>query len=131
MKRLFLNSGTAIIPLPATAAHTDNLFPRPKTTSRTRSLLGRARHLLLLLALVGFLAPSAGFALSPIEPFANFPSEVQAQQHCPGDAVVWLNLPTGIYHAKGQRWYGRTKSGAYVCRTEADHAGMRGSLNGQ
>jgi hypothetical protein len=77
------------------------------------------------------MAPDAGFALSPIEPFANFPSEVQAQQHCPGDAVVWLNSPTGIYHTKGQRWYGRTKSGAYVCRTEADHAGMRGSLNGQ
>jgi hypothetical protein len=77
------------------------------------------------------MAPDAGFALSPIEPLTHFPSEVQAQQHCPGDTVVWLNLPTGIYHAKGQRWYGRTKSGAYVCRTEADHARMRGSLNGQ
>jgi hypothetical protein len=45
--------------------------------------------------------------------------------------VVWLNLPSGIYHLKGQRWYGRTKSGAYVCKQEADKAGDRGSLNGQ
>jgi hypothetical protein len=89
------------------------------------------RGLLLALALIGSLLPCAGSALSPTAPIADFPSEVQAQQHCPSDTVVWLNLPTGIYHLKGQRWYGRTKSGAYVCRIEADHAGMRGSFNGQ
>jgi len=60
-----------------------------------------------------------------------FPTEQQAQQHCPDDAVVWLNLPSGIYHLKGERWYGRTKNGAYVCKQEADHAGDRPSLNGQ
>jgi len=32
--------------------------------------------------------------------------------------VVWLNIPSGIYHFKGQRWYGNTKSGQYM--TEAD-----------
>jgi hypothetical protein len=36
--------------------------------------------------------------------------------------VVCLNLPSGIYHFEGQRWYGRTKSGAYVCKKEADQA---------
>jgi hypothetical protein len=89
------------------------------------------RHLLSALALIGFLLPTPGTALSPTAPLTNFPSEAQAHQHCPGDMVVWLNLPTGIYHSKGQRWYGLTKSGAYVCRTEANQAGMRGSLNGQ
>ena len=60
-----------------------------------------------------------------------FNTEQQARQHCPADTVVWLNLPTGVYHFAGQRWYGRTKSGAYVCRKEADAAGDRATRNGQ
>jgi len=61
----------------------------------------------------------------------TFNSERAAKQHCPGDAVVWLNLPTGIYHLKGERWYGATKRGAYVCQKEADRAGDRETRNGQ
>lgn len=59
-----------------------------------------------------------------------FSSESQAQAHCPSDEVVWLNLPTGIYHIRGSRWYGATKSGAFVCRAAADLAGYRASKNG-
>ena len=53
----------------------------------------------------------------------QFSTEQLAKQHCLTDTVVWLNLPTGIYHYKGQHWYGNTKSGAYVCQKEADKAG--------
>jgi len=60
-----------------------------------------------------------------------FSNETAAQKHCPSDEVVWLNTNTGIYHEKGMRWYGRTKSGAYVCRREADAAGDRDTKNGQ
>jgi hypothetical protein len=60
-----------------------------------------------------------------------FATEQQAQGHCPRDVVVWLNLPSGVYHFKGQRWYGRTRSGAYTCRLEADRAGDRATRNGQ
>lgn len=60
-----------------------------------------------------------------------FATESAAQAHCPRDVVVWLNLPTGIYHLKGERWYGRTKHGAYVCKREADAAGDRETRNGQ
>jgi len=74
---------------------------------------------------------TAAYARSPTAPLAIFPSEQQAQQHCPADTVVWVNLPSGIYHYKGQRWYGNTLSGAYVCKSEADQAGDRGSRNGQ
>jgi hypothetical protein len=28
----------------------------------------------------------------------TFPDEAKAQQHCPKDRVVWLNLPTMIWH---------------------------------
>jgi hypothetical protein len=88
------------------------------------------RHLLaILLLVVGLLwssLPTNATAPAPL-----FQTEQQAQEHCPKDTVVWLNLPTGIYHLKGQRWYGRTKQGAFVCKREADKARDRGSLNGQ
>ncbi len=61
----------------------------------------------------------------------QFPQEQQAQQYCPKDTVVWLNLPTMIWHYRGQRWYGRTKHGAYVCQKEAAAAGARATRNGE
>jgi len=60
-----------------------------------------------------------------------FDTEAGAQRHCPADTVVWLNTNTGIYHLQGERWYGRTKAGAFVCKREADAAGDRETLNGQ
>lgn len=61
----------------------------------------------------------------------TFTDEAKAQQHCPKDAVVWLNLPTMIWHYKGQRWYAHTKHGAFACEKEAGAAGGRGTRNGQ
>jgi hypothetical protein len=100
----------------------------PRSIAQRPSTL---RALLSALALIAFLLPGVGSALSPTAPLTNFPTETQAQQHCPADTVVWLNLPTGIYHFKGQRWYANTNSGAYVCRGEADRGGMRATRNGQ
>jgi hypothetical protein len=40
-----------------------------------------------------------------------------------GNAVVWLNTASGIYYHKGDRWYGQTKSGAYICEKAAIDAG--------
>ena len=56
-----------------------------------------------------------------------FDTASAAQAHCPKDTVVWLNIPSGIYHYKGERWYGRTKHGAYACEKEAIKAGDRAS----
>jgi hypothetical protein len=42
-----------------------------------------------------------------------------------------VNTKTGVYHLKGERWYGVTKDGAYVCRKEADAEGDRITRNGQ
>jgi|ERR1035438_1600393 hypothetical protein len=44
-----------------------------------------------------------------------------------GSAVVWLNVESGIYYNKGDRLYGRTKRGAYVCEKEAIGTGNRAS----
>jgi hypothetical protein len=87
----------------------------------------RARLIPLIVILLVELS-SVAWAATPL---TLFPTEQQAQQHCPSDIVVWLNLPTGIYHFRGERWYGRTKQGAYVCEHEADQAGDRATRNGQ
>ena len=64
-------------------------------------------------------------------PAPHFYSEQEAQKHCPADVIVWVNIKTGVYHLKGERWYGATKDGAYVCRKEADAEGDRMTRNGQ
>lgn len=85
------------------------------------------RHVFLKAAVLAL-----GIALAlPAQSLDRFPSETQAQHHCPSDVVVWLNLPTMIWHSRGQRWYGATKNGAFVCRADAAAEGARGSRNGQ
>jgi hypothetical protein len=74
---------------------------------------------------------SAFLATSTALPTKHFHSEIEARRHCPNDTVVWVNTKTGIYHLKGERWYGATKEGAFVCRKEADAEGDRMTKNGQ
>ena len=42
-----------------------------------------------------------------------------------GANLVWVNLPTGIYHRKGETLYGHTKHGVYMTETEAIRLGFR------
>jgi len=60
-----------------------------------------------------------------------YQSQASAQAHCPSDTVVWLNTRTDIYHFQGERWYGNTEEGAYVCEKDADANGDRATKNGQ
>lgn len=83
------------------------------------------KNLLVVLLLLFSLIPLQSFALD------QFQNEQAAQKHCPSDVVVWVNLPTGVFHYKGQRWYGQTKSGAFVCKQEAVNEGDRATRNGQ
>jgi hypothetical protein len=54
----------------------------------------------------------------------QFPEEGAAKSHCPGDTVVWVNLGgSKTYHMSGDRYYGKTKQGAYMCQKEADQSG--------
>jgi hypothetical protein len=82
-----------------------------------------------------FLPCSSRFAFFYLAlPQLNAPTSFkrrEAQQSCPKDTVVWVNTRTGVYHFKGQRWYGSTKEGCYECQKEADHEGDRSTRNGQ
>jgi hypothetical protein len=50
---------------------------------------------------------------------------------CPGDKIVWVNTPSHVYHFQGQRYFGCTKSGKFLCQHDADHEGDRPTHNGQ
>jgi hypothetical protein len=56
-----------------------------------------------------------------------FRTEQQAQQHCPGDTVVWLDIENAAYYLKGNGSYGKTPTGRYACQGEADAAGIHES----
>jgi hypothetical protein len=53
----------------------------------------------------------------------QFSSEAEAKAHCTGGNVVWFNSKSKVYHFAGTRDYGKTKSGAYMCQSDADHVG--------
>ena len=50
---------------------------------------------------------------------------------CPGDHLVWVNTDSGIYHFQGERYFGSTKSGKFMCQKDADKEGDRPTRNGQ
>ena len=60
-----------------------------------------------------------------------FQTEELAQLHCPNDVVVWLDFPKRRYYVKGQRLYGKGRTGVYACREEARNNHHRRSLLGR
>ena len=50
---------------------------------------------------------------------------------CPGDRPVWVNTRSGVYHYAGERYYGSTKEGKFVCERAAKGEGDRATRNGQ
>jgi hypothetical protein len=63
-------------------------------------------------------------------PLTPFRYEAQAQRHCPGDTVVWLDFRKGRYYLRGQKRYALGHTGSFVCRKEARGSGNRRSLLG-
>jgi len=71
-------------------------------------------------------APPAATAPTGANQYA---SEGQAKFHCVGGTVVWANLDSKIYHFSGNKTYGQTKAGAYMCERDAQGQGMRAAKN--
>ncbi len=59
----------------------------------------------------------------------QFAEEGQAKARCPSGTVVWVNLKSKVYHFSGTKSYGNTKSGAYMCETDASAGGFRAAKN--
>jgi site-specific DNA-cytosine methylase len=85
-----------------------------------------------LFAAIGMvsLAMAAGATCAFAIPLTPFRYESQAQRHCPGDVVVWLDFRKEIYYSKRIRGYGQGFTGAFVCQKEARAGGYRRSLLG-
>jgi hypothetical protein len=59
----------------------------------------------------------------------EFAAEALAKARCPADTVVWANLKSKIYHFSGNKDYGNTKDGAYMCEKAATGQGIRAAKN--
>ena len=71
-------------------------------------------------------APPAATAPTGANQYAT---EGQAKFRCVGGTVVWANLDSKIYHFSGNKTYGQTKAGAYMCERDAQSQGMRAAKN--
>ena len=71
--------------------------------------------------LVGALLSSPVLAQSK----QRFTTELDAQQYCKSETVVWINRNTKSYHSSKSAMYGRTKRGAYMCAKDALRTGYR------
>lgn len=71
------------------------------------------------IAIAATMMLDCGTAQVSATPLTPFRYEAQAQRHCPGDKVVWLDLKKGVYYRKGQKLYGQGSDGSFLCETEA------------
>ncbi len=49
----------------------------------------------------------------------QFATEAAARRSCPSDTVVWANSSSKTLHMSGDRYYGKTKRGAFMCERQA------------
>ena len=82
------------------------------------------------LVIATVMALAAGAAQVSATPLTPFRYEAQAQRHCPGDKVVWLDFRKSVYYAKGQKRYGQGFDGSFVCLGEVRGNSYRRSLLG-
>jgi hypothetical protein len=80
-------------------------------------------RILTLLATAGVLIlATAALAQTPTPD--EYATEQAAHGRCGSDPVVWANLETKVWHVPGDKYYGNTKHGAYMCRTIASTHGL-------
>src|SRR5947209_10323819 len=99
-------------------------------SNKTNHALNRRNTLLVGTTLLIAMAV-AGHANKASAQLSLFRTELQAQQHCPNDTVVWANLAKRIYYVAGQRLNAQGRTGVFVCRNEARRSGNRRSLLGR
>ncbi len=121
-------------------------MPRPQLTAQqqkmrdcnaqaaTRNLAGDGRQRFMSECLGGSTmaasrgqdaATGATGAIAAAQGGGRFASEAEAKRACSGEAVVWANPDTHVFHAAGGQFYGKTQQGGYMCQSAAEKAGYR------
>ncbi|MGA8474327.1 MAG: hypothetical protein WB681_04590 [Candidatus Cybelea sp.] len=59
------------------------------------------------------------------QPGANGSAREESMPNCGAAQAVWVNLKTKVYHEPGDPRYGKTKSGEYLCPSQAAAQGFR------
>ncbi len=75
-------------------------------------------------------APMAPAQAAPRTPVTSLPQAngpTVPYQAPPSAGMVWVNKETKVFHKEGDRWYGRTKQGAYMSEADAMKGGYRAS----
>jgi len=62
---------------------------------------------------------------------ARTPSAPATAQQPPVKGMVWVNIPTKIFHREGDRFYGNTKNGKFMTEEDAIKAGYREAKTGK
>jgi hypothetical protein len=95
-----------------------------------------AKHVIWLILFLAATGPAFAQSASPKTPAATshtqtagasdqFKTEEAAKSHCPGDTIVWATLSRAkAFHLSGDRYYGKTRRGAYMCEKDALKAGL-------
>jgi hypothetical protein len=91
---------------------------------RLEEELALMRALFGCLLIIGLLNGGPLFAQTPVH-------QPPASISCPGDLVVWVNTRSGIFHFKGERYFGSTQVGKFMCEKAALDEGDRPTRNGQ
>ncbi|MDE1906709.1 MAG: hypothetical protein KGH75_09715 [Rhodospirillales bacterium] len=100
---------------PSAPAPTGTMAPIPSDTMAPAS--HRTHH-----------SKASTHALLPSD--QHFSSESAAAAHCPNSVVEWTALTRSkAYHGSKSKYFGKTKHGAYACKSDLDAAGFHQAKN--
>jgi hypothetical protein len=72
----------------------------------------------------GTAAPAAASRRSTQAAVPGYATLAEAQQACGAEPIVWGNTRSHAYHASGDKLFGKTKHGTYLCQAAAQQNGF-------
>lgn len=61
---------------------------------------------------------------------SGYATEAAAKSACGSDTVVWGNTSSKVFHMSGNKYYGHTSHGSYMCEKQATAGGYHAAKGG-